>query len=390
MLTALAIVTFSGPNTPVSGCICYLQSPTLPGGFLFAITNADGYALWPAVPMPFAGTLQIAGAAQFYQQPVSVNGSDVTLRCGPSPSNPQDIHMPAVVPFKKPFQPAPRFWKGNMCGVRVPGAPPVPGGSADDSLILSWFYDRYDAAWRAQIRLAWHDRGLTHVLLSWPDSRAVGATPASFKATCQELLADGFSPCVMWCSKLYDPTDAPGIMANVQPALDLLIGIVPLFCVGWELSLWLTPSVVQELIDAMAPQITPWGGRLYVHFQEGYSSFQQSPGTFADFWNPNVGKLTGVLHQKVLSQTPDEYRYDSGGLNDVLIRFAGQFNCSPDSGFGHPFDLVALEITAQPQFNGDCTESQGDALGTWAIDTPPQSGPLGLVYVMGSGNGLEK
>ncbi len=116
--TALAIVAVSGPNAPVSGCICYLQSPTLPGGFLFAITNNDGYALWPAVPMPFTGTLEIAGAAKFYQQAVSVSGSNVTLRCGPSTSNPQDIQLPAVVPFKQGSAlPAPPS-RDQLCGVK--------------------------------------------------------------------------------------------------------------------------------------------------------------------------------------------------------------------------------------------------------------------------------
>ena len=36
-----------------------------------------------------------------------------------------------------------RAWKGNICGVHVPGLPAVPGGAADASLVLSWFYDRY-------------------------------------------------------------------------------------------------------------------------------------------------------------------------------------------------------------------------------------------------------
>lgn len=345
-------------------------------------TSGDGganlYYQGPAFDPPVEVSLMVDAAGYV---PWSTNDKPIML--GSSDVN-YDVEL---TPFRKPFQPAPRRWKGNMCGVRVAGLPPVDGGAADPSLVLSWFYDRYSPADRTQIRTAWGIKGYTHVLLSWPDSRAVGATPQSFLATCRELLAAGFFPCVFLTSKLYDPADTAGIMANVQPVLDVLIGVVPLFCVGWELSLWLSPTVVQQVTDLIAPQVTPSGARLYVHFQEGYSSFQQPGGTFADFWNLNIGKLTGVLHQKVLSQTPDQYRYDSGGLTDVLVRFAGQFNCSPDSGFGHPFDLVALEITAQPQFNGQCTEAQGDELGTWAIGTPAIDGPLGPVSVMGSGNG---
>ncbi len=288
-----------------------------------------------------------------------------------------------------PFEPAPRAWRGQMCGVHVAGLPAVPGGAADATLVLSWFYDRYAPEDRAKIRTAWNARHYTHVLLSWPDSRSFGQSPAQFLATCQELITDGFFPCPMLCSKDFDPhNNVPGILANINQVLPLLVGIVPLACIGWELSLWLTPTEVQLLIDAIAPQLTPAGTRVYVHFQEGYAAYQQ-PGTFfADFWNIQVGKLTGVLHQKKLAQTKDEYRGGSGGLTDILIRFAGNDSIVADSGFGHPFDLVACEITASPQFNGTMSEADGDALGQWAIETPGQSGPAGTVTVLGSCNGL--
>ncbi len=59
-------------------------------------------------------------------------------------------------------------------------------------------------------------------------------------------------------------------------------------------------------------------------------------------------------------------------------------NFPTDSGFGHPFDFVALEITAQPQFNGQMSEAEGNSWGQTAITTPP----VGRVIVQGSGNGL--
>ena len=70
-------------------------------------------------------------------------------------------------------------------------------------------------------------------------------------------------------------------------------------------------------------------------------------------------------------------------ITDCLERFAGGFGFPTDSGFGHPFDFVALEITAQPQFNGEMTEADGDLWGQTALQTPP----CGSVSVMGSGNG---
>lgn len=294
------------------------------------------------------------------------------------------VLSPAV---ERPFKPAPRFWHGNLCGVRVAGLPPVEGGASDASLVLSWFIDRYQPADRTKIYAEWTRRGDTHVALSWPDSRAAGATPESFRATVLELIDAGFFPCVFWCSKDFDPMDVPAILAGIERPLSLLAGILPLSCIGWELSLWLSPTQVQELIDAIAPRLTPSGCRVYVHFQQGYASFQQDGGIFADFWKLQVGKLTGILHQKVLSQNPEEYWYASGGLADVLQRFAGNFFCPADSGFHHPFDLVAWEITAMTQFDGQTSEQTGDYWGTHAINCPPQSGPAGIVGVMGSGNG---
>ncbi len=222
------------------------------------------------------------------------------------------------------------------------------------------------------------------VLLSWPDDRAFGRTPAQFLATCHELIADGFYPCPMLCSKDFDPADVPAILAALEPVLPLLIGVVPRVCIGWELSLWLSPTQVQDLIDRLAPMFVAYGCKVYVHFQQGYLSFPQPDHDNASFWLKQMGKLTGVLHQRSLDWDPPMYQ---ARLVDCLQRFAGQFNMPSDSGFGHPFDLVALEITAQTQFNGSMTEADGDAWGRVALDTPGVTGPFGLVRVMGSGNG---
>jgi hypothetical protein len=282
----------------------------------------------------------------------------------------------------KPFQAAPRFWKANMCGVHVPGLELVPGGSSDASLVLSWFYDRYTQPSRRAIRSAWFTRDQTHVLLSWPDSRSVGQSPQQFAATCQELVSDGFFPCAFLSSKDHDPADVPEILARVAMVLPLLVGLVPMFCIGWELSLWLSPTQVQELIDAISAEVLKYAGTLlYVHFQQGYFAFQQPGHDTAAFWQANVGKLTGVLHQRDLSQDKPMYQ---ARITDCLQRFAGQFNFPTDSGFGHPFDFVACEITAQPAFNGQMTEAEQNAWGQTALTTPA----IGSVIVQGSGNGF--
>jgi hypothetical protein len=279
----------------------------------------------------------------------------------------------------------PRVYRGNLCGVRVSGLPSIAGGS-DPSLVLSWFIDRYDSQRRQTIYRAWKGAGCVDVLVSWPDSRDAGFSLAQFAETCRELVAHGFLPCVMFASKYYDPADVDGILANALPCLKALIaaGVIARACVGWELSLWLSPEQVQQLIDAFAAVCVPAKVGLWVHFQQGYFAFEKDkPGaTTADFWNKQVGKLTGVLHQRDLSWGWDEYR---ARIVDCLERFAGGFGFVTDSGFGHPFDFVALEISAQPQYDGAMDEATGNAWGQWAIDTPAVNG----VRVMGSGNGQE-
>jgi len=281
-----------------------------------------------------------------------------------------------------PFVPAPRVYTGNMCGVRVAGLPPVTGGAADPSLVLSWFYDRYPAVNQAQIRTAWQP--CPDVLLSWPDSRGWGLTAAEFGMECQALIGYGFRPCVMLSSKDYDPTDDfAGIMANIQPVLPYLVNVVPRVCIGWELSLWMSPETCQRLIDALAPTFNAYGCKVYVHFQPGYFAYQPNGQTTSYFWQQNVGKLTGILRQR----NPDDDNGDMGAyqarVKDCLDRFAGGYGFPSDSGFGHPFDDIELEITASEQFNGSMDESTGNAWGRAALETPPS----GNVRVMGSGNG---
>lgn len=285
--------------------------------------------------------------------------------------------------FGQAFQPAPREYAGNMCGVRVPGLPPVDGGAADPSLVLSWFYDRYSSDDQFRIREAWGDK-YPDVLLSWPDSRGYGVSAQEFGNTCQKLVGYGFRPCVMLSSKDYDPRDDfAGIIANIAPVIPYLVNIVPRVCIGWELSLWMSPETCQRLIDALAPTFNAYGARVYVHFQSGYFAYQPNGQTTSYFWWQNVGKLTGILRQRDPNEdqgNQTEYQYR---VEDCLVRFAGGFGFPRDSGFGHPFDDIELEITAMQQFNGEMSESDGNGWGQAAIQTPAQNG----VHVMGSGNG---
>jgi hypothetical protein len=345
---------------PIGGAVVSGKSTTM--GDWSSVTNACGDCKTTLGAATYDMTFEAYGfVTRLYPATIGDSGEIIT-----------GLERGAVDPFK----PAPRFWAANMCGIRIPGLPPVPGGAADPSLLLSWFYDRYDTGWRAAIRGQWQVKDYTHVLLSWPDSHGQGATPESFLATCKELIDDGFYPCVMLSSKDFDSTyDTPTLVDNLTPVINTLVGTVPMFCIGWELSIWRTPTQVQDMINALSPLCMAQAGTLvYVHFQEGYPSFQQPGGVVADFWNPNVGKLTGLLYQKRIAQTDAEF-LDS--INDCLERFAGGW------GMVAGFDFVALELTAMTQFNGSCSEAEGNRVGRLAINAPAVNG----TKVSGSGNG---
>ncbi len=281
-----------------------------------------------------------------------------------------------------------------MCGVRVPGLPPVPGGAADPSLLISWFISRYSASDRQRSYDVWREKQLIDVLVSWPDDQIFGFSPSHHVDMCLELAAEGFRPNDFMSAKPVSSDqirDGQGTLDNIMLVLPQLISqqAISRCCLAWEACLWLSPADVALLRDTLCPMLVAAGIKVYFHGGPGKSSWQFNGQSFADFWNASIGKFTGLYHEKIIDQTPEEYRGESGGITDVLDRFAGFDNCSDDSGFGHPFDFHALEITAQTQFDGTTTEAEGDALGRWALGTPPVTGPHGAVAgVMGSGNGF--
>lgn len=369
----VAVVVKAGSNSgaPVVGAKVAL---TWIGGGAIGPSNADGYVAFTNVPKAPTEVTVIVSATGFvsYSGPYTFGAAN------------QDV--PVALQSSIPIAPeAPREYCGNMCGVRIANLPNVAGGK-DPTLVLSWFYDRYDADGRKRVRDAWKARGYLDVLLSWPDSRDFGQSPDQFVGTCRELVADGFRPCVMLLSKYYDPADDfAGCMAHVDQILDKLLEprCVSRIGIAWEQSLFLSPQIVQQLVDTIAPRCVAAGVKCYTHDRGGYAKYPENATpeiSFGEYWRRQVGKLTGILYQWNLDWHPDDLQ---PRLTDILERFAGGYGCPADSGFGHPFDLIALEITAMRQYDGQMSEADGDTWGTKAIETPAVNG----VRVQGSGNG---
>lgn len=99
-LTAIAVVVKDPQGLPLKGVIGTLKLSTLPQSLTF-ITNADGYVEANGVPFPFEGELQIGGAAVALDKAVavSITQPNTTIRFGEAATNPQDIVLPAAIPF---------------------------------------------------------------------------------------------------------------------------------------------------------------------------------------------------------------------------------------------------------------------------------------------------
>ncbi len=292
----------------------------------------------------------------------------------------------AAIQFVAPL--APRIYRGDM-GIFIDGAPDV-GAGGDPNLVLSFMYPRYPSDWRAIIRAVWKQRQSLDVLLSWQDDAAYGLSLSQILIARQELCAEGFRPCEWMASKVYMPRDdAAGTLAIMEPTLAAFLAAdcISRYCVGGELDLWNTYDSLQAMTDAIAPRVNAIGRTLAVHFSIDRADWRPDrPGsTFADYWNPNQGKLSGGLWFQ-------SYSYDSDAnlqaeMVPILERFAGNNGVVSDSGFGHPFDCHAVEISLEAMFDGNMGQAECDRRGRVILATTPQAGPAGIVSVMGSGNG---
>src|SRR5712692_4714763 len=113
-----------------------------------------------------------------------------------------------------PFEPAPREFHGQMCGIHVAGLPLLPG-CRDATLVLTWLLPGYAFADQARIIEAYRAQGYVDFLLDWAYARSVGYGVSQFVSLCARLKLAGCRPVPMLSSKDFDPHhDVLGILAN--------------------------------------------------------------------------------------------------------------------------------------------------------------------------------
>lgn len=285
-----------------------------------------------------------------------------------------------------PPPPSIDYYRGNFCGFRVPGAPSVPGGPApsNSDLVMACLLDNYPREWQDRFLLQYAEAGYTHLQRSIGHALYYGSSMADYIALSRRAQALG-----LWCDHWLICNELPGFAFNqdatywapiLDPLIDQLVGagVMDLCCVGWQIDQWNqgapgNPTIsiiahVAKKLPQRIPLYTHWMNEALAWWKTGgevWSDAYQTINVYDRFtwWQCMNVYLSGGHHQgnTTLARTnPDEYQ---GRLRDTLNNFHnGRMGVSQRRG-GKPFLLDVFECTAQDQFDGNCSELEGDMVG---------------------------
>lgn len=311
-----------------------------------------------------------------------------------------------VLPFTPPVGRDLWFYRGQFCGIRIPGAPVVPGSNpANPDLVMACLLDNYPREWQEAFLLKYAQDGYTHLQRSIGHSVYYGGSPASHVALSR--LAQSYG---LFCDEWFlgaeafgdHDQDASYWQPIMDPIIDRLVGegVVDTACVAWQMDQMQSGAPGNPTISIIAyvagklPQSVP----LYTHWMNDALAWWRTGG---QWWTDQYGDrfvhdrfswwiamqpyLTGGHHQgntTLARQNPYVYQ---GKLRDTLNPFNdGRMGRSQRNGRDVPFALTVFECTAQDQFDGSCSEDEGDLVGYILTCTKQDGGPG---HMSGFGNG---
>lgn len=321
------------------------------------------------------------------------------------------------LPFTPPTGRDLYFYRGNFCGIRLEGAPVVPGCNADHpDVVMACLLDNYPEAWQEQYLTTYASYGYTHLQRSIGHSLYYGHSlqdhmVLSKKAQnvglyCDEWVLNGGEG-TDWFLKTPNQDAAywePILRPIVEPML--AAGVIDTACVAWQMDQMQgdapgnpTISIIAlmaRLLPSAIPLYTHWvnealawwktGGEVWVdpqYYPEGIEI-----GDRFSWWRAMGPYLTGGYHQgdnQIAITDPTLYQ---GKLRDTLNPFNdGRMGWSNRSG-PRRFSLVGFEVTAQFQFDGQCTEHQGDTTGYLVTCTTGDDQNGGVMGGYGNGASL--
>lgn len=318
-----------------------------------------------------------------------------------------------TLPFTPPTEPSVFFYRGNFCGVRVPGVAILEGmsgytlpgwranavGSGMNPPIMALDHFRYVAQGRwddlEQILRTHQAAGYTHLQCSMCHAQLFGLSVDQYVEYCGRVrqwvpFLDQWGICedqgvkdAEWAT--WEP--------RLRPWLDAIHsnGLADLACVGWQLDSFNAPGdPIIGIIKGFANEFTPRGVPVGTHWVNEAGGWWQTGGSpqypnVVDrftWWQAMRGFLSFFHHQGNVDMDLGLYQ---AKLCDTLNPF-GDGRMGTSGLFGdRPYSLVVYECSAQAQFDvGSAhyqTEDQGDQRGFYLVCTHAAS------HAGGYGNG---
>lgn len=331
---------------------------------------------------------------------------------GPFPPGSYDRVLPVPIPAGRDLH----YYRGQFCGLRVPGAPYVPGGPqpGNTDLVMACLLDNYPRAWQDAFLERYASYGYTHLQRSYGHALYYGSSLASFIDLSRRARAMG-----LFCDQWLIAAETPGFLndqdwAYWEPILAPVIrqlldaGVVDLCCPSWQMDgvNRNAPGNPTLSIIAGVANLLPRSVPVYTHWINEAMAwwYDDGRGTVGQWWEDDHQRifvndrfswwracapyLTGAHHQGNTTMARTDPTQYQGRQRDTLNAFVdGRMGQSIRTGVAENFRLDEFECTAQDQFDGNCTEDEGDLVGYILTCTKADGFAAGM---SGYGNGARR
>lgn len=328
----------------------------------------------------------------------------------PLPPFPQPINYSHALPFAPPKIPTLDFYRGQFCGLRVKDAPVVPGSNAENPpCVMAALLDNYPRKIQDQFLEQYAEDGYTHLQRSWGHAVYYGSTTNQFNALSKHAQKDFGLFADVWLLGVMEWQPRNQGVDYWKPILDPIFdqilgaGAVDTFCTGWQFDNFMYDSPGNKTIALMAyqcdrlpasiPTFSHWVNEALAWWKTGGEVWTDRYGSIdvADrfsWWRAMAPYLTGGNYQGDGTTSLLDPKLYQDRMCDTLNPFGGDkskgdMGQSIRTGTPRNFKLNAFESTGQNQFDGKCSEDDGDLSGYLQTCTVGYNG----AHVGGYGNG---
>lgn len=286
----------------------------------------------------------------------------------------------AALPFTPPASPDLDFHRGNVMGLRVPGAPFVPGGTdRDPSLIVTWFLYLYSPEWQARILDAYQAAGYTHIdfhRAAWMGN--LDSVPGCTQDAALALVKACADRGLFVISNLAidnGPPDPNELKSWIDALSDAGMRIG---CLAWQADQRMPPGDWCDYINWAAPYLHAKGCKVAAHYitdacawwsdenDDNRSGKQYDVWNRFDFQRWTADKIDYPYQQYNTEAPILDTRPRQGGLlgeaRDVLRSLCGQKLVAAEYDMQAEFDDPANRLEVYGDLKGRClmTATYGD------------------------------